>query len=109
MINRRELLSVIAGWVDSAGLIKAVEISHANIISVSNIMMLRKITAPEDRLCVVVLGYHFAGDGGAKLVYWDSASQKPANQGTVISAFWVIKDAGYNYMMGSLIFGSSVF
>lgn len=86
MINRRELLSGIAGGVVSAGLIKAVEISHANIISVSNIMMLRKITAPEDRLCVVVLGYHFAGDGGAKLVYWDSASQKPANQGTVISA-----------------------
>lgn len=85
MINRRELIAGITGGVVSAGLFKSVEINSDNIISVSNIMALRNFSAPADRTCAVVLGYHFAGDGAPKLVYWDAGSEKTANQGTVIS------------------------
>lgn len=86
MINRRELIAGITGGVVSAGLFKSVEINSDNIISASNIMALRQLSAPADRTCAVVLGYHFAGDGAPKLVYWDVGSEKTANQGTVISS-----------------------
>lgn len=86
MINRRELIAGITGGVVSAGLFKAVEINPDKMISASNIMALRNLSAPADRTCAMVLGYYFAGDGAPKLVYWDANSEKEANQGTVISS-----------------------
>ncbi|WP_228389062.1 hypothetical protein [Rahnella sp. RcJ3] len=81
MINRRELIAGITGGVVSAGLFKAVEINPDKMISASNIMALRNLSAPADRTCAMVLGYYFAGDGAPKLVYWDANSEKEANQG----------------------------
>ncbi|WAT00376.1 hypothetical protein [Rouxiella chamberiensis] len=85
MINRRELLSGVAGGVVSAGLLTAAAANPASIVSVNNVSALRKRAAPGDRLCAVVLGYHFAGDGGGKLMYWDAANEQTANDGTVIA------------------------
>ncbi|WP_047606417.1 hypothetical protein [Rahnella aquatilis] len=91
MINRRELIAGITGGVVSAGLFKSVEINPDKMISAGNIMALRNLSAPADRTCAVVFGYHFAGDGAPKLVYWDANSEREANQGTVISSLKTAK------------------
>ena len=91
MINRRELLSGLAGGVVSAGLLTAAAANPTSMVSVNNVSALRKRAAPPDRLCAVVLGYHFAGDGGGKLMYWDAVNEQPANDGTIISAQGIIK------------------
>jgi hypothetical protein len=94
MINRRDLISGIAGGTISAGAVGFLNAGKAdtgNIQVANNVMALKKMAVPADRTCAVVLGYGFSGDGGDKLMYWDANSEKKDNQGSVIASLNALK------------------
>ena len=94
MINRRDLISGIAGGTIGAGAVGfliAGKADTGNIQVANNVMALKKMPVPPDRTCTLVLGYGFAGDGGDKLMYWDANSEKKDNQGTVIASLIAVK------------------
>ncbi|BBO60037.1 hypothetical protein [Mycoavidus sp. B2-EB] len=89
-MTRRYFLSTALGMA-AGGLALAplkLNVSKNTIRQVGTVADLIELalTQPVNGTVVITLGYYSPGDGGGLLVYWDAASERMSNGGTVIGA-----------------------
>jgi hypothetical protein len=87
MRKRRGLISGTIGAGMVTGSVAQLSKIGAFTQTISNINELRNLVIPVDDYYLVRLsGYHYAGDGGGKMMLWDPWCQFLENGGTVISS-----------------------